>query len=74
MIEDLKDEDIINMVGGRFRLTALIQKRLRELMFGARPMIEPGDMTPMEIAIREIKEGKITTGNESADSEEAAES
>ena len=59
MIEDLKDEDIINMVGGRFKLTALIQKRWRELMFGARPLVEPGDMTPIEIAIKEIKEGKI---------------
>ncbi len=71
MIEDLKDEDLINMVGGRFRLTALIQKRLRELMFGARPMVEPGDRTPMEIVVAEIKEGKIAAGDpevESADS------
>lgn len=59
MIQDLKNEDIINKVGGRFRLTALIQKRWKQLMMGARPLIEPGRMTPMEIAIREIIEGKI---------------
>ena len=73
MIEDLKNEDIINMIGGRFKLTALVQKRLRELMFGARPMIEPGNMTQIEIVIAEIREGKIAAGDESADSEHAAE-
>ncbi|MFQ5502828.1 MAG: DNA-directed RNA polymerase subunit omega [Phycisphaerae bacterium] len=59
MIEDLKNEDIIRQVGGRFKLTALIQKRWKELLMGARPMIEPEKMTPMEIAVREIAEGKI---------------
>jgi DNA-directed RNA polymerase subunit omega len=59
MIQDLRNEDIINKVGGRFKLTALIQKRWKELMMGARPMIEPGRMTPMEIAVREIIEGKV---------------
>lgn len=72
MIEDLKNEDIINMIGGRFKLTALVQKRLRELMFGARPMIEPGNMTQIEIVITEIKEGKIAP-DESSESEHAAE-
>lgn len=59
MIHELKNEDLINKVGGRFKLTALIQKRMRELMMGARPMIEPGKMTPMEIVVQEIKEGLI---------------
>jgi len=59
MIEDLKDEDVVKMVGGRFKLAAMIQKRWKELMFGARPLVEPGNMTPMEIALQEIKEGKI---------------
>jgi DNA-directed RNA polymerase subunit omega len=71
MIEDLKNEDIINQVGGRFKLTALIQKRLRELMFGARPMVEPGNLTQIEIAIREIKEGKIGPGDGNATGEDA---
>ena len=74
MIHDLKNEDLINKVGGRFRLTALIQKRWRELMFGARPMIQPGKMTPMEIVVREIMEGKIAVGDEKADSERAKKS
>lgn len=62
MINDLRSEDLTNKVGGRFKLTALIQKRWRELMMGARPMVEPGDMTAMELVIREIEEGKISAG------------
>jgi len=59
MLDAIKDEDIINRVGGRFKLTALIQKRWRDLMFGARPLIEPGRLTPLEIAVQEIVQGKI---------------
>jgi DNA-directed RNA polymerase subunit K/omega len=41
-------------------LSALIQKRLLELMEGGRPLVENTEgMTQIEIAIREIKEGKI---------------
>ncbi len=60
MIEALKSEDLANKVGGKFRLTALIQKRLVELLQGSRPLVErtPG-MTDMEVAIQEILEDKI---------------
>lgn len=61
MIEELKDTKIIERVGGRFKLTALIQKRLTELLEGARPLIEDTEgMTRMEIVVREIIEDKIT--------------
>ena len=61
MIEALKSDDIVNKVGGRFRLTALIQKRRVELMRGSRPLIDrkPG-MTDMEVVIEEILQDKIT--------------
>ncbi|OWY70355.1 DNA-directed RNA polymerase subunit omega [cyanobacterium TDX16] len=59
MIYDLKNEDLVNRVGGRFKLAALIQRRMRELMMGARPLVEPGKMTPMEIVVKEIIDGKI---------------
>ncbi len=60
MIEALKSDEIVNKVGGRFRLTALIQKRRLELMRGARPLVDrkPG-MTDMEIVIEEILQDKI---------------
>ena len=60
MIEALKSDEVVNKVGGRFKLTALIQKRMLELMEGARPLIEPKDgMTDLEIVIQEILEDKI---------------
>jgi DNA-directed RNA polymerase subunit omega len=60
MIEALKDEKIVNKVGGRFKLTALIQKRMLELMNGARPLVERGDnMTDLELVIEEIAQDKI---------------
>lgn len=66
MIRQLRSEDLIKKVGGRFKLSALIQKRWRELMMGARPMIEPGKLTPMEIVVREIEEGKVIPGQQSS--------
>ncbi len=60
MIEELKSRDIINKVGGRFKLSSLVQKRMLELMQGARPLIEDTEgKTPMEIVIEEIKQDKI---------------
>lgn len=59
MIEALKHDDVINKVGGRFKLTALIQKRWLELMRGAPPMVDPAGKTPMEIAIEEILKDKL---------------
>jgi DNA-directed RNA polymerase subunit omega len=60
MIEALKDDKIINMVGGRFKLTALMQKRWLQLMNGARPMIDATGKTELEIIAQEILEGKIS--------------
>ena len=59
MIEALRDDEIIDKLGGRFKLTALIQRRLVQLMHGARPMVEGEGLTPMELVIQEIMEGKI---------------
>ena len=47
MIELLKNDDIIEKVGGRFKLTSLIQKRWLELMRGARPLVDPAGKTEM---------------------------
>ncbi len=59
MIEALRNDDIIDKVGGRFKLAALMQKRWLELIQGARPMVDPKGLTEMEIVIREIEEDKI---------------
>ena len=60
MIEELKSEEIVNKVGGRFKLTALVQKRLCELLQGSRPLIEDSEGKSMlEIVIQEILQDKI---------------
>ena len=60
MISALKSDDIVNKVGGRFKLTALIQKRMLELMDGARPLVERDNLTDLETVIQEILQDKIT--------------
>lgn len=61
MIEDLKSTDIVNKVGGRFKLSSLVQKRMLEIMQGARPLIEDTKgKTTMEIVVQEIIQDKIT--------------
>jgi DNA-directed RNA polymerase subunit omega len=60
MIDELKSENIINKVGGKFKLTALVQKRLAELMQGGRPLIkDTKGKTMLEIVIQEILQDKI---------------
>ena len=60
MIDALKSDEIVNKVGGRFKLTALIQKRMLELMDGARPLVDRGHMTDLEVVVQEIIQDKIT--------------
>ena len=61
MIEELKSTEIVDKVGGRFKLTALIQKRLNELLQGSRPLIEDTEgRTQLEIVIQEILQDKIS--------------
>ena len=67
MLDDLKEELIVNKVGGRFKLSTLIQKRMVALNTGARPLIDARGITDkMQIVIREILEDMIfldTAGN-----------
>jgi DNA-directed RNA polymerase subunit omega len=60
MIEDLNDDDLIIKAGGRFKLTALIQKRAVELMQGARPLVDIDGKTLLEVAVAEIAQGKVS--------------
>ncbi len=59
MIEALKDDQIVHELGGRFKFTSLVQHRIRQLMDGARPLIERQGRSDLEIAIVEVVEGKI---------------
>lgn len=60
MIEALKSDEIADKVGGRFKLCALIQRRLVQLMEGARPMVERRGRSDLELVIEEIMQDKLT--------------
>ncbi len=59
MIDELREEEIIHKVGGRFRLSTLIQKRLVQINAGARPLVDPKQDNKMQIVINEIMQDKI---------------
>jgi DNA-directed RNA polymerase subunit omega len=59
MLEDLKEEGIVNKVGGRFKLSTLIQKRMVMLNTGARPLVEVRGGDKMTIVVQEILQDKI---------------
>jgi DNA-directed RNA polymerase subunit omega len=67
MLDDLKEEGIVNKVGGRFKLSTLIQKRMVALNTGAKPLVDAhGGSDKMQIVLTEILEDKIfldTAGN-----------
>jgi DNA-directed RNA polymerase subunit omega len=59
MLEELKEEAIVNKVGGRFKLSTLIQKRLVQLNRGSRPLVDMNSDDRMEVVIQEILQDKI---------------
>ena len=70
MIEELKNNEIIQKVGGKFKLTALVQRRLGELLQGSRPLIDDTqDRTLLEIVIQEILQDKIVIEGSAADTD-----
>ena len=46
-------------VSGSFHKTALLQKRVRELIKGAAPLIETRERNPIKIAFLEMERGLI---------------
>jgi DNA-directed RNA polymerase subunit omega len=59
MIDELKEEEIVNKVGGRFKLSTLIQKRMIALNQGARPLVDLRGVDKMTVVIQEIMQDKI---------------
>jgi DNA-directed RNA polymerase subunit omega len=59
MIDELREEEIVNKVGGRFKLSTLIQKRLVALNAGARPLVSLNSDNKLQIVIQEIIQDKI---------------
>jgi DNA-directed RNA polymerase subunit omega len=70
MIEELKDEELIRKIGGRFKLSALIQKRLVAINEGTPSAIDHGRSTStatrdrLNTVIQEILRDKIYLNTE----------
>ena len=73
MHDELKEEGIVNKVGGRFKLSTLIQKRLIMLNQGAKPLVDMRNVDKMTIVIQEILQDKIYLDNSGALRARAAE-
>ena len=67
MLEQADQRELVKRVGGVFRLCSMIQKRMRELVMGARPLVEV-ELTErrdlLGIILREIEEGKVSIAEE----------
>jgi DNA-directed RNA polymerase subunit omega len=59
MLDELKEEGIVNKVGGRFKLSTLIQKRMVMLNTGVRPLVEVRGGDKLATVIQEILQDKI---------------
>jgi DNA-directed RNA polymerase subunit omega len=59
MIDELREEEIVKKVGGRFKLSTLIQKRLVAINGGARPLVNLKSDNKMQIVVQEILQDKI---------------
>ena len=59
MLDELKEEGIVNKVGGRFKLSTLIQKRMVALNTGARPLVDLKTNDKLTIVVQEILQNKI---------------
>jgi DNA-directed RNA polymerase subunit omega len=65
MIDELREEEIVQKVGGRFKLSTLIQKRLVALVKGAPALVDLPTEDKMKIVIQEIIQDKIYLDAES---------
>ncbi len=52
-------QELVRQVGGSFRLTALLQKRVRELVRGQKPLFETRERNYIKIASEELRRGLI---------------
>ena len=59
MLDELREEAIVQKVGGRFKLSTLIQKRLVALNQGSPVLVDTKAKDRMAIVIQEIMQDKI---------------
>lgn len=52
-------DELYKKAGGIFRLTVLVQKRMKELNSGKRPLVKMETKNRKDLVFKEIMEGKI---------------
>ncbi len=65
MLDEFREDDIVRKVGGRFKLSTLVQKRMVALNRGAQARVDVPSRDLMETVVAEVKQDKIyldTTG------------
>ena len=65
MLDEFREDDIVRKVGGRFKLSTLVQKRMVALNRGAQALVDLPTRDLMEMVVAEVKQDKIyldTTG------------
>ena len=72
MLEELKDESLVAKVGGRFKLSALIQKRLVYLNKGARAFVDSDKKNKLQVVLQEILEDKVYLDMDESEANAAA--
>lgn len=58
-MDDTLPQQLVRLVGGSFQRTALLQKRVRELVRGQKPLFETRERNFIKIAAEEMKRGLI---------------
>ena len=62
MIRKQEIDALSKRMGGRFKMTVLIQKRIQELVRGAAPLValdKERKQTHIDIAVEEVIQGKV---------------
>jgi len=69
-------EELVKKTGGAFKLSSLLQKRLRELVKGAPRLVQTGeDVGDFEASLKEIESGLVVLEprKEASEEDESAE-
>jgi len=59
MMDDTLPQQLVKAIGGSFRSTALLQKRVRELVRGQKPLFDTRERNYIRIALEELRRGLI---------------
>ncbi len=58
-MEESLPQQLVRQVGGSFKITALLQKRVRELVRGQKPLFETRERNYIRVAAEELRRGLI---------------